>query len=521
TNCLTTVWRLFKNLSDDQKRYEKQLIFEHPAFPRLCQQLLQNSRRMTRGDLVFSLHAVVNLGVPQNTLLVQTLLRVCQERLNQLDNRCLSVLATTLSGMDTDKNVSALQAGLQLLVEQRIPSVRDIFILQNLMKCMGKDAPDFLKKKFEMAILKEIDHLTFPNALRVFLALVVMNYCSNPILNACSKKIQENIQDASFRQLILILEACCTLQYRNIKLFSALAEYVNSTACLWDKRQITLFLSAFETLGFQPHELMESFAEKVTEDPEFLNLKNLLVILRVYSQLNYVPRGQKHLFFETLDSCLNKYLPQITSTELLKAVYSLCILGYLPYRALDELLQKDHKGELILSDDRYREQKEVMLHCVKTCMELDSPSFTKPAFVLTKNFSVVSFNLTKAQKAFLDLLGDEDMFRQNVQLPYKYRIDFEIRMDSDRKNVLPVAATDAHADSSVQRLAFLFVPMSAFCVGTTQPRGKLAMKMRHLNKLGYHVIVVPNKKFQEMTNENAVEFLKGKIYSEDAFCFSE
>ncbi|NXX43784.1 FAKD2 protein, partial [Tricholaema leucomelas] len=523
TNCLTTIWRLFKNLSDDQQRYEKQLIFEHPAFPRLCQQLLQNSRRMSRSDLVFSLHAVVNLGVPQNTLLVQTLLRVCQERLNQLDNRCLSVLATALSGMDKDKNVSALQAGLQLLVEQRIPTVRDIFILQNLMKCMGKSAPVFLKKKLEMAVLKEIDHLTFPNALRVFLALVAMNYCSNPILNACSKKIQENIQDASFRQLILILEACYTLQYRNIKLFSALAEYVNSTACLWDKRQIMLFLSAFETLGFQPRELMGSFAEKVTEDPEFLNLKNLLVVLRVYSRLNYVPRGQKNLFFATLDSCLNKYLPQITSTELLKAVYSLCILGYLPHRALGELLQKESKGELILSDDLHREQKEVMLHCVKTCMELDSPSFMKAAFVLTENFSsLVSLNLTKAQMALIELLGGEDMFRQNVQLPYKYHIDFEIRMDSERKKVLPVTATDVHADSSVQRLAFLFVPASAFCVGTTQPQGKLAMKMRHLNKLGYHVVLVPNKKFQQMTNENAVEFLKGKIYSEDdAFCSSE
>lgn len=40
------------------------------------------------------------------------------------------------------------------------------------------------------------------------------------------------------------------------------------------------------------------------------------------------------------------------------------------------------------------------------------------------------------------------------------------------------------------RLAFLFVPMSAFCLGTTHPQGKLAMKKRHLNKLGYHVILV-------------------------------
>ncbi|KFP24401.1 FAST kinase domain-containing protein 2, partial [Colius striatus] len=518
TNCLTKVWKLFKNLSEDQQRYEKQLIFEHPAFVKLCQQLLQDSRRMTRGDLVFNLHAVVNLGVPQNTRLVQTLVRVCQEKLNQFDNRCVSVLATTLSGMDKDKNVSALQAGLQLLVEQRIPSIRDIFILQNLIKCVGKDAPVFLKKKLEMAVLKEIDHLTFPNALRMFLALVAMNYCSVPILNACSKMIQENIHDVPFRQLLLILEACYHLQYRNEKLFSALADYVGSTVCLWDKKQIILFLSVFELLGFHPSELMDTFAEKVTEDPEFLNLKNLLIVLRVYSRLNCVPRGQKDLFLETLHSCLNKYLPEISNTDLLRAVYSLCILGYLPHRALDELLKKHSRDELLLSDDLYKEQKEMMLRNVKACMELDSPSFMKPAFVLTENLSSsVSLNLRKAREALIELLGNENMFRQNVQLPYKYHIDFEIRMDSERKKVLPVAAADDQTNSRVQRLAFLFVPLSAFCLGTTHPQGKLAMKKRHLNKLGYHVILILNKKFQEMTNEDAIEFLKGKIYSENSF----
>ncbi|NXL85591.1 FAKD2 protein, partial [Alectura lathami] len=521
TNCLTTIWKLFRNLSEDQQRYEKQLIFEHPAFVKLCQQLLQDSRRVTRGDLVFSLHAVVSLGVPQNTLLVQTLLRVCQEKLNQLDNRCMSVLATTLAGLDEDKNVSALRAGLQLLAEQRIPGIKDIFILQNLMKCMGKDAPVFLKKKLEMAVLKEINHLTYPNAQRVFLGLVAMNYCSIPILNACSKKIQENIHDAPFWQLILILEACHSLQYRNVKLFSTVADYVNSTVCLLEKKQIIHFLSAFEILGFQPSELMGVFAEKLIEDSEFLDLKSLLIVLRVYSRLNYVPRGQPHLFYETLHSCLNKYLPQISSPELLKAVYSLCIIGYLPHRALDQLLQKDSCEEL-LSDDLYKEKKEMMLRCVRTCVELDSPSFVKPAFVPTKNFSsLVSVNLRKAREALLELLGDENMFRQNVQLPYKYHIDFEIWMDSDRKKVLPVTATGNHADTGVQRLAFLFVPLSAFCLGTTHPQGNLAMKKRHLSKLGYHVILVLNKKFQEMTNENAVEFLKGKIYSGNILPFSE
>lgn len=75
------------------------------------------------------------------------------------------------------------------------------------------------------------------------------------------------------------------------------------------------------------------------------------------------------------------------------------------------------------SDGLYQEQKEMMLRCVRTCMELDSPSFKKPTFVLTENSSsLVSLNLRKAQEALIELLGDENMFQQNVQLPYKYHI---------------------------------------------------------------------------------------------------
>ncbi|OXB64300.1 hypothetical protein ASZ78_005952 [Callipepla squamata] len=157
----------------------------------------------------------------------------------------------------------------------------------------------------------------------------------------------QNIHDAPFRQLIVILEACHSLQYRNIELFSVVADYVNSVVCLLDKRQIIHFLSAFETLGFQPSELMGALAEKVTEDSEFLDLKSLLIVLRVYSRLNYVPREQHHSFYETLHSCLNKYLPQISNAELLKAVYSLCILGYIPHQALDQLLKKENYEELV------------------------------------------------------------------------------------------------------------------------------------------------------------------------------
>uniref|UniRef100_A0A8C0JA25 FAST kinase domains 2 n=1 Tax=Chelonoidis abingdonii TaxID=106734 RepID=A0A8C0JA25_CHEAB len=477
SNCFTTMWMLIKKLSEDQKHYEKQLMVKHPAFMQLCQHLMQESRSMWRDDLVYSLHAVLKLGVPQNTRLVQTLLRVCQERLNEFDDQCLSVVATTLVTMEKSRNVDALQAGLQ--------------------------------------VLKELDHLTPLNAQHMFSALAAMNYCSMPILDASSKKIIENIPGTPFWQLIRVLKSCSILRYRNVVLYSAIANYVTS---------IVLFLSAFEGLRFRPVELMDILAEKVTSHPESLNLKDILSVLRVYSLLNHVPKCQNQEFLESLNGALNKYLTRISNVDLLKAVYSFCILEYLPQPALSQLLQEDNLNELLKSDGLNKEQNEMMVHYVNTCLELDSPlSFTKPATMFIKKpSSPLVSDLPEVREALLKLLGDERMFQQNIQLPHDYNIDFEIKMDANRKKALPVTEVDDPADApDVQRVAILCSPLSAFCFGTRHPRGKLAMKMRHLKALGYHVILVHYQEFKKLKKEEAIECLKGEIYSVDAFPVSD
>ncbi|XP_026503480.1 FAST kinase domain-containing protein 2, mitochondrial [Terrapene carolina triunguis] len=521
--CFSTMWALTKKLSEDQKRYEKQLMVEHPAFMQLCQRLMQDSRSMWCDDLVYSLHAVVRLGLPQNTQLVQTLLRVCQERLNEFDDRCLSVVATALTTMGKSRNVDILQAGLQLLVETRIPKISNIFMLQSMMKCFGKDASLSLKRKFEDRVLKELDHLTPQNAQHMFIALAAMNHCSILILDASSNKIIEGIHGTPFWQLIHVLKSCRILRYRNVVLYSAIANYVTSHIYMWDTKQIVLFLSAFGGLRFRPVELMDILAEKVTSHPESLNLKDILSVLWVYSLLNHVPKRQNQEFLESLNGALNNYLTRISNVDLLKAVYSFCILEYLPQPALSQVLQEDNLNELLKSDGLNKEQNEMMLHCVNMCLELDSPSFTKPATVFIKKpSSPLVSDLPEVRMALLKLLGDERMFQQNIQRPHDYNIDFEIKMDADRKKVLPVTEVDDPADApDVQRVAVLCASPSAFCFGTRHPQGKLAMKMRHLKALGYHVILVHDQEFKKLKEEEAIECLKGEIYSTDAFPVSD
>ena len=78
SNCLTRMWSSTKKMSDEQRRYELQLMFEHPSFDMLLKRAMKGAGYMRSEDVAYSLLSMVKLGVPQRSRVVQTLLRTCQ-----------------------------------------------------------------------------------------------------------------------------------------------------------------------------------------------------------------------------------------------------------------------------------------------------------------------------------------------------------------------------------------------------------------------------------------------------------
>lgn len=76
--CLNHMWSTCKRMSDEQQRYEMQLMFEHPAFDKLLQKAMKVVGQMPNEDVTYSLLSMVKLGVPQSSRVVQTFLRACQ-----------------------------------------------------------------------------------------------------------------------------------------------------------------------------------------------------------------------------------------------------------------------------------------------------------------------------------------------------------------------------------------------------------------------------------------------------------
>ncbi|CAK6448143.1 unnamed protein product [Pipistrellus nathusii] len=512
SNYFSAMWTIAKRMSDDQKRFEKQLMFNHPAFTQLCEHMMREAKIMFYDHLLFSLYAIVKLGIPQNTLLVQTLLRVVQERINESDEKCLSVLSVILEAMEPCKNVDVLRSGLRILVDQHVWKIERVFTLQAVMKSIGKDAPISLKKKLEMKALKELDRFSVLNSQRMFEVLATMDHRSDILLDECSKMVIGNINGCPLKILITILQSCKDLRYRNLDLFKGIADYVVTTFDVWKLKQVLFVLILFENFAFRHADLMDLFMKKVVDERGFLTMKSIVPVLHVYSSLNHPHGGPAREFLDAMGAALTGYLHHISSENLLNAVCSFCLMNHFPLAPINQLLQKDIIDELLMSDNKDRNAYKLQI--LAACLKLDDvPCHKALDSVLPSLPPAPLYPNAKVAKLLSSLLG-EGYFLQNVQLPHNHHIDFEIRMDSNRSEVLPLS--DANTESSaidIQRVAILCVPRSTYCLDLTHPRGFLAMKMRHLKVMGFHVILVNNWEMEKLEVKDAITFLKSQIYS--------
>ncbi|KAM8934147.1 FAST kinase domain-containing protein 2, mitochondrial [Pelodytes ibericus] len=515
----TTMWVISRNIKQKQgeRNLEKQLMFEHQNFENLCRQAMQSANKMTSDDLVSTLHAVISLQVPQTTRLVQTLLRVCQERLNHLKERDIAILASSLNQMESCTNVDLLRKGLQLLVEVRLPEIRMVKSLQTMMRCIGKDAPVTLVKKIEEKALRMLNQFTLPNCQYMFSSLAAINLRSLPLLTFCKRVVIDNLSSIPFWKMIHILNACHQLSYRDEELTTAIGDYVLDTLDMWHTKQVLIFLLNMELLGCRHVSLLDRFAEKVIEKPELLSLKDILNTVKVYSLLNHLPEGRSQEFLEVLNSSLQLYLPRISPPDLLKVVFYFCTMGFFPPQPLEKLMKDEVVYQLLHAGitAKHVEQNQQMLKTINLCLQLDNSPSTMPEDL--EMMTVPSFHskvLSDIDVLLRTIVGDAAQIQKSIRVFNSHYMDFLLTMNPDPSKDSPVA--DAQSlNKHNPRLAILCVHMSHFALGTLRPLGMMAMKIRHLEAAGFHVVMVPLHKFKNLNAEEKELLLRSQIFSEN------
>ncbi|KAK7166747.1 hypothetical protein R3I93_006497 [Phoxinus phoxinus] len=517
SNILTRIWESTKKLTDEQRSCELRLMYEHPGFEEVCERAVTEAWRMKSDDLAYSLMAVVNLGVSQNTRVVQTLLRVIQERVDQFDIKALSVLASCIQEMEDCRNVLALKEALRLLLKDRIPEIQSVVVLQSMMRAVGKNSPIHLKKQLATKTLSLADEFSPPNSQYMFSSLASMGLNFKPLLDVCSKNIAENVHEFPFGRLLPVLKSCHELRYRNYTLFSSVSEYMANTFDMWSNKQVILILVTFENLLFRPVVMLDLFAERIIQNPDSLTLKDLLSVLKVFSLLNHDLKEKQTEFLASVMKVLESYLPKMSSTDLLKAIYYLALLEHVPQAWLEKLLQQENLDQLLQKGKSRQIPNKVQrwLHTLGLCMRLDQPQlphslrsipdfhFTVPAHDFPVNQEMLS--------AIRSIVGN-DAVQESVLEQSIYFIDCVITLPRPKEETCDLHAEDSGSPECAQRIAVVCAPPTSFCFGTTHPRASLVTKLRHLEKLGYKPVMVPVIELNSKTEEEKIQMLQKLIF---------
>ncbi|KAA0722616.1 FAST kinase domain-containing protein 2, mitochondrial [Triplophysa tibetana] len=489
SSTLTRMWDTMKRLSDEQRRCELRLMFDHPGFEELCDRAATDAWRMKNDDLVYSLLAMIKLGLSQNTRVVQTLLRVIQERLNQFDERSLSVLAGSLRDMEDSKNIQGLRDALRLLLKDRISDIQSVVVLQSMMRAVGRDSPIQLKKQLAMKALSMTDKFSPPNNQYMFCSLAAMGLNFKPLLDVCSLKIAENVHEFPFNRLLVVLKSCHELRYRNYSLFSAVSE---------------------------PAALLDAFAERILQNSDSLTLRDLLSILKVFSLFNHDLKDNRQEFLISVTRGLETYLSKISNIDLLKAVHYLAFLKHFPQAPLEKLFEQDTL-DMLLEKGRKAGKVQNWLHALDLCLRLDK-SHLPSSLTSIPNLKVLTQEISVNQEvlsAVRSIVGN-DAVQEGVLEQGVYFIDCVITPSGQTQGNCEPHNDDSKYLEVAERTAVVCAPLHSFCFGSTHPRGHLSVKLRHLKKLGYKPVLVPVHELRSKTEEERIKMLQKLIFPQES-----
>ncbi|KAF4026404.1 hypothetical protein G4228_018501, partial [Cervus hanglu yarkandensis] len=248
--------------------------------------------------------------------------------------------------------------------------------------------------------------------------------------------------------------------------------------------------------------VLDKIASVVLQQIEKIHPFAILAIILPFSTLNYDP-PQRDEFFGTCIQHLNSYLI-ICSSLNMKVQFRLMELN-----------------------------RAVCLECPEYQIPWFHDRFCQQHY--NKDFGSMNGAQQQIYKMLAEVLGGINFVKASVLTPYYYTIDFECILDK-RRNPLPYGSHNTtleklpkiHLESNTQiagsrlppgaeKIALEFLDSRAFCRNIPHLKGKSAMKKRHLEILGYHVIQIPPFEWNSMalsTKAARMDYLRERIFGE-------
>lgn len=398
---------------------------------------------------------------------------------------------------------------------------------------------------FWAGILIKQEDIAAEHLLPLFKLLIHMKHSRNVIQSLLEKKLTQYCHKLSASQMSEILHVLkndspshavlqCVGKWANAHLMSiskydflefiesiSAAKCINSTIEKSMEKAVTA-----KSMNVNDHALMTAIAaycsavhlrnvrilkkivRYVDKHAKNLPFASFVQMISAFGELNFEPQTKKSLwtYFENiLDQKLLDSQPDETLCILLSCAY---VNKHFPKYAnkifSSEFLDKLHSQNDIGTTEFLRDQ----LYLLDTAMTIECEAYSGPVlFRSTQVFSKpidiqISQTLSEIHDQLVKLAGDKEKLSKQVTLnklltPKLYMLDALIHKKPKSEPILELDLTEEKNENT----AVLIMLPHYYCWNSTELIGQQAMKIRHLRKMGFRVMLLDFQNLQSLHSQ--------------------
>ncbi|XP_028328763.1 fas-activated serine/threonine kinase isoform X1 [Gouania willdenowi] len=424
-------------------------ILQHQDFQTLCDAIVSDCAKFDNFSIVNCLYAVATLGLPSDSQVVKVLEAESQSRLNQFNQKDVSMVFSSsmkLHPCSQHSLTEACLAGLEKNLErERHPQTLFLLLSYYRLKWQSLQEPETSQTSANISppspeqllanrkILRLVKH-TLANVSGVRdqeMALL------DEMLAACSR-------EASNKSLELIFSSHLFYQNRQEKFISSLAEELPKKVDCITPYTMALIAKYVARHRLRETRLLDTIADFVVKKAEYLDSKVIQKLVFPFSRMSYRPSNE-HQFFTRLEEVLElKALSSPLAT--VNILMSLFQLGHFPGLVLHRVFSSAFISNVTSSP--YALIVRRYLSMLDAAVELEYQDYTGPRLQDSHKVLMFDHALTADEvnrkysykglvaEALRQLVGEHN-YKQDEVLSPGYYTDFLLWVDASGR-LLPI-----------------------------------------------------------------------------------
>jgi len=496
-------------------------ILGNEKFRDLCTIIDSNIRNMNNYTLLSTLRSLLNMGIPPETFIVQSLETELLWKIRKLNLRLMvQVLSFHLPYQQTELQRKVVAEALEK-IQQRWFEISDPREIVSLLKLCSHFHVDFINK-LEDRTIELLDKMAVEDLQKILTVLAEQKLRPTHLLRALAFHMSKHPQKLSVRQMSNVVYALSSLNFPDVVLLRRISTDLLPEVANMDK-SVASFLIAFGQLKWRHTALLEAFTEWFQRNFEQCRVHDLVSYILTLAHVNFLPMGSEVLF--------PMLLPRVTLESVrseviwINVVWALTVLQKATPDHFKSVLTPDF-GQKLQDLHKYQAQAyQKKLLIINAAATLEMPDY--------KGLQVSKFNIQDSMPQ-LDK-GDKTLKNSVVDTLSNYiprgkylscdkrlfadvYVDAEFIVDKDCKPVpleeysQNINEKNKKFNPGTHRVALVVQDFKDFTLHNVTLTGHSSLVVHILKKMGYVVMQIPFTEYNcQASTVKRLQYLQQKI----------